>query len=164
MQHDRPVLEMTLARTTVVLALMMIVAILAACSSAAARDDAVARTTPLSRPGGEIHDPPDVSPTVATGPSVVGFASWYRRGPRLERTCTGKPMSDDGLLAASPVLPVGTHARVTLLSGERSVIVVVDDCMPPGRRVIDLSVEAARELGVLQRGVALVRVTPVAWR
>lgn len=59
---------------------------------------------------------------------------------------------------------MGTEVRVTLLHEDRSVIVRVDDCMPRGRRIIDLSVEAARELGLLQCGIAWVRVTPVASR
>ncbi|MGH7049204.1 MAG: septal ring lytic transglycosylase RlpA family protein [Acetobacteraceae bacterium] len=151
-------------RTSPALVLMAIIVSLAGCGSGAAYDDAVARGTPLSLAPGHAGHSPDVVSVAAIGPSVVGYASWYRRGPNLERTCTGKPMSDDGLSAASPVLPVGTRVRVALLQGDRSVIVVVDDCMPRGRRVIDLSVAAARELGLLRRGVALVRVTPVAWR
>lgn len=59
---------------------------------------------------------------------------------------------------------MGTVVRVALLHEDRSVIVRIDDCMPRGHRIIDLSVEAARELGLLERGVALVRVTPVAWQ
>ncbi|MGH7104495.1 MAG: septal ring lytic transglycosylase RlpA family protein [Acetobacteraceae bacterium] len=150
--------------TAPALVLMAIFVSLSGCGAGTAYNDAAARGTPLSLPPGHAGHSPDVNAAVTIGPSVVGFASWYRRGPNLERTCTGKPMSDDGLAAASPDLPVGTRARVALVRGDRSVIVVVDDCMPRGRRVIDLSVAAARELGLLQRGVALVRVTPVAWR
>ncbi len=164
MQHDQPVPEIARAWVVPTLVLMVIVATLTACSSGAVYDDAVARGTPLSLAPDELHHSRDVSTAVVIGPSVVGYASWYKRGPHLERTCAGKPLLDNGLLAASPTLPVGTEVRVTLLHGDRSVIVWVDDCMPPGRRVIDLSVEAARELGLLQRGVALVQVTPVAWR
>lgn len=146
------------------LVLMLIVVSLTACSAGGVHDDAVARGTPLSGAPGSLHNLPDVSTAVAIGPSVVGFASWYRRGPHLQRTCTGQQLSDGELSAASPTLRAGTAVRVTLLQEDRSVIVRVNDCMPPGHRIIDLSVEAARELGLLQRGVALVRVTPVAWR
>lgn len=73
-------------------------------------------------------------------------------------------MMDDALLAASPTLHVGTKARVTALQNGRSVIVQIDDCMPPGHRIIDLSVKAARELGMLRQGITTVRVTPVAWQ
>jgi rare lipoprotein A len=115
-------------------------------------------------PPGNLPFSAPVLPAVAIGPSVVGMASWYRRGPRLVRTCTGEPLLNDRLSAASPVLPMGTRVRVTRLDGDRSVVVRVNDCMPRGRRMIDLSEEAARELGLLQCGVALVRITPVAFR
>ncbi|MGH7072326.1 MAG: septal ring lytic transglycosylase RlpA family protein [Acetobacteraceae bacterium] len=164
MQCDRPILEVTRAWATPALVLMLIVVSLAACGSGAAHDNAVARGIPVApAPDGRPHLP-HVPSTIAAGPSVVGIASWYRRGPHLIRTCAGKLLSDDELVAASPTLPVGMEVRVTLLDAGRSVIVRVDDCMPRGHRVIDLSVEAARQLGLLHRGVALVRVTPVAWR
>ncbi|MGH7118960.1 MAG: septal ring lytic transglycosylase RlpA family protein [Acetobacteraceae bacterium] len=164
MRHDRSILEMTRVRTTPALVLVVAVVTLAACSSGAVHDDAVARGTPSGPVPSQAHRSPQISTAARVGASVIGFASWYRRGPHLQRTCTGKPLSDDGLLAASPTLPVGTAVRVTLLHDDRSVIVRVDDCMPPGHRAIDLSIEAARQLGLLQRGVALVRITPVAWR
>jgi len=169
MQRDWPILETTGVRAAAVLALMGIVVTLAACSSNGVHDDAVARGAMIGlasdepSPSPEISTP-EISTAVAIGPSVVGYASWYRRGPNLTRTCTGAALLDDRLLAASPVLPVGTQVRVTLLRENRSIVVRVNDCMPPGHRVIDLSEEAARELGLLQRGVALVRVTPIAWR
>jgi rare lipoprotein A len=56
---------------------------------------------------------------------------------------------------------MGTTIRVTLLRENRSVIVLVNDCMPRGDRVIDLSEEAAKQLGLLNMGIARVRVTPV---
>lgn len=160
MQHDRPILGVIRTRAVTIIALMATVASLAACSSAVMHKDAVARGTPY----GPVSDARNIGTAKALGPSIVGFASWYKRGPRLERTCTGAQLSDDALAAASPTLRPGTEARVTLLNDERSVMVRIDDCMPRGRRVIDLSVAAARELGLLQRGVALVRVTPIAWR
>lgn len=164
MHHDRPMLAIPRVRAAIILTLMPIAAALAACSSEPVHVDAVARGSPLAPALDHSTSLPEAAAPVATGPSIIGYASWYRRGPNLARTCTGEPLSDGGLLAASPVLSVGTHARVTLLYSERSVIVRVDDCMPRGHRVIDLSEEAARELGLLQRGVALVRVTPVAWQ
>ena len=53
----------------------------------------------------------------------------------------------------------GTVLRVTELESGRSVLVKVTDRGPftPGR-VIDLSWAAARRLGILDRGVARVRV------
>lgn len=164
MQYDRPILEVTRSWATLVLVLVLLVAGLAACAAGPTHEDAVARGTPVAPAPDAGDHSTHVASAVSAGPSVVGIASWYRRGPHLNRTCAGNLLSDDELTAASPSLPVGTEARVTLLDAGRSVIVRVNDCMPRGHRVIDLSVAAARQLGMLQRGVAMVRVTPVAWR
>lgn len=51
--------------------------------------------------------------------------------------------------------------QVTLLRENRSVIVLVNDCMPRSDRVIDLSEEAAKQLGLLNMGIVRVRVTPI---
>ena len=164
MQADQRIGEPARARVAPGLVLMGLAITLAACSSGPVHDDAVARAALMGLAPDDPAPSPQVLPAIAVGPSAVGMASWYRRGPSLQRTCTGEPLLDDRLSAASPVLPMGTKVRVTLLNGDRSVIVRVNDCMPRGRRLIDLSVAAARELGLLQCGVAMVRVTPVAWR
>jgi rare lipoprotein A len=63
-----------------------------------------------------------------------------------------------GLTAAHRTLPFGTRLRVTDPASGRSVIVVVNDRGPFGRsRVIDLSISAAKALGMIDRGVILVR-------
>jgi rare lipoprotein A len=63
------------------------------------------------------------------------------------------------LTAAHAWLPFGTKIRV-MLAG-RSVIVTVTDRLYSSRRVVDLSLAAARELGMIRRGVAEVSLTPV---
>jgi rare lipoprotein A len=66
--------------------------------------------------------------------------------------------SGGGLTAAHRTLPFGTRLRVTDPASGRSVIVVVNDRGPFGRgRVLDLSVGAAKALGMIARGVILVR-------
>jgi rare lipoprotein A len=63
-----------------------------------------------------------------------------------------------GLTAAHKTLPFGTRLRVTDQANGRSVIVVVNDRGPFGRgRVLDLSIMAAKALGMIDRGVILVR-------
>jgi rare lipoprotein A len=63
-----------------------------------------------------------------------------------------------GLTAAHRTLPFGTRLRVTDPASGRSVIVVVNDRGPFGRgRVLDLSIGAAKALGMIDRGVILVR-------
>ena len=63
------------------------------------------------------------------------------------------------LTAASPSIPPGTQVRVSRISDGRSIVVRVNDCMPRGHRIIDLSQAAAEELGLVGSGVAKVTVT-----
>jgi rare lipoprotein A len=65
------------------------------------------------------------------------------------------------LSAASPTLPMGTMVRVSCPLEHRSIVVQVNDRMPHGHRVIDLSEKAARLLGLTQKGIETVSVTPV---
>ena len=59
------------------------------------------------------------------------------------------------LTAAHRKLPLGTRVRVTHLRSRRSVTVRVNDRGPYwGGRIIDLSYEAARRLGMVEQGLA----------
>ena len=61
-------------------------------------------------------------------------------------------------------MPFGTLVRVTNLENGRQVVVVIDDRGPFLRgRVIDLSVAAARRLGMVRDGVAPVRLKVIRW-
>ena len=63
-----------------------------------------------------------------------------------------------GLTAAHRTLPFGTRLKVTDQDSGRSVIVVINDRGPFGRgRVLDLSIAAAKVLGMTDRGVISVR-------
>ena len=56
-------------------------------------------------------------------------------------------------------LPLGARVRVTNLHNGRSVLITINDRGPfAGRREIDLSLAAARVLGMVQRGVARVKI------
>lgn len=64
----------------------------------------------------------------------------------------------------APIAPIpsGTLLRVTNERNGKQVVVRVTDRGPHGRgRIIDLSYRAARELGILAQGVAVVRVERV---
>jgi rare lipoprotein A len=65
------------------------------------------------------------------------------------------------MTAASPVLPIGTTVRVARLDGSASVVLTVNDRMPRGHRILDVTELAARKLGLLAEGLAEVSVTPV---
>jgi rare lipoprotein A len=71
--------------------------------------------------------------------------------------CAFYPAHSGGLTAAHRTLPFGTHVRVTDPKTKRSVVVIINDRGPFGkRRVLDLSPSAARELGMISRGVIFV--------
>jgi len=63
------------------------------------------------------------------------------------------------MIAAHRSLPFGTRVRVTDPASTQSVIVRIVDRGPWIRdRVLDLSLGAARTLGITERGVAQVRI------
>jgi rare lipoprotein A len=72
--------------------------------------------------------------------------------------CAYYPAHGNGLTAAHRTLPFGTHVRVTDPKTKRSVVVIINDRGPFGkRRVLDLSPSAARALGMISRGVIFVQ-------
>jgi rare lipoprotein A len=93
-----------------------------------------------------------------TGSKVVQ-ASWYGREFAWRRTASGERFDPMDLTCAHRSLPMGTRVRVTNLLNGRSVLVTINDRGPfQRRREIDLSYGAARALGMVQRGVAQVRI------
>ncbi len=99
---------------------------------------------------------------VSFGPirlQISGIASWYGPGFHGRRSASGERYNQNALTAAHRSLPFGTNVQVTNLNNGRSVIVRINDRGPFIRgRVIDLSAAAARVLGVMQTGVAPVRL------
>lgn len=90
---------------------------------------------------------------------LSGWASWYGPGFHGNRSASGEIYNQNALTAAHRSLPFGTKVRVTNTRTGRSVVVRINDRGPYIRgRVIDLSAAAARILGVMQTGVAPVRV------
>jgi rare lipoprotein A len=89
----------------------------------------------------------------------VGMASWY--GDRFKRrpTASGEPFDPKDITAAHRTLPLQTIARVTNIGTGRWILVRINDRGPyAAGRVIDLSRNAATQLGMKQDGVAQVRV------
>jgi rare lipoprotein A (peptidoglycan hydrolase) len=85
-----------------------------------------------------------------------GRASFYSYPKR--KTASGSSYDRNALTAAHRSLPFGTRVRVTSVTSRKSVVVRITDRGPWVRgRVIDLSLAAARSLGITDRGVAQVR-------
>lgn len=83
-----------------------------------------------------------------------GKLSWYGRRFAGQPTASGESFDPQALTMAHRSLPFGTRVRVTNRMNGKSVVVRVNDRGPatPGR-IGDLSLEAARQLGMLRRGV-----------
>jgi rare lipoprotein A len=91
-----------------------------------------------------------------------GQASYYGRELAGNRTSSGERFNPMALTAAHRTLPLGSLVRVTNLANGRSVIVRVNDRGPFVRsRLIDVSLGAAREIGMVAQGRAQVRLEVV---
>jgi rare lipoprotein A len=88
--------------------------------------------------------------------TFTGKASFYSY--RKAKTASGASFDRDQLTAAHCSLPFGTKVRVTDIATKKSVVVHITDRGPNIRdRVLDLSLAAARSLGIEDRGVIKVR-------
>jgi rare lipoprotein A len=104
---------------------------------------------------------------IAAGPVRVqiasGYASWYGPGFHGNRSASGEIYNQNAMTAAHRSLPFGTYVQVTNMDNGRSVVVRINDRGPfVGGRVIDLSAAAARALGVINTGIAPVRLDVLA--
>jgi rare lipoprotein A len=93
----------------------------------------------------------------------TGGASYYGDEFQGRKTASGARYDRAGLTAAHRTLPFGTRVRVTNLGNERAVEVVINDRGPHRKgRIVDLSRHAAELIGLLQAGVARVRLEVVS--
>lgn len=91
---------------------------------------------------------------------AVGFASWYGHKLHCRKTANGESFDKNQLSAAHKTLPLPSVVKVTNLSNNRSVNVIINDRGPfVKNRLIDISEQAAIMLGMKQDGIAKVRVT-----
>jgi peptidoglycan lytic transglycosylase len=107
-------------------------------------------------------------PPTAPGPpssAEEGLASWYGIEEAGRATASGELMDPEKLTAAHRTLPFGSLVRVVDRETGRSVEVIVNDRGPHvAGRIIDLSFAAARELDLVRRGVAPVRLQVLGLR
>lgn len=102
-----------------------------------------------------------VKPT-SDGHVERGLASWY--GPKFHgrRTSSGERFDMYAMTAAHKTLPLATYAEVVNLQNGRSTVVKINDRGPfKHGRVVDLSYAAAKQIGVVQPGVALVELRAI---
>ena len=136
--------RMALPRLELALGIPMLAASLAALSACA---------TTSTRPPG-TGQPAPKQPA-----EVVGIASYYADSLHGRTTASGERYDKQELTAAHRTLPFGSRVRVTNLSNGKSVVVRINDRGPfAGKRVIDLSYAAAKELQFLGKGTTKVRL------
>ena len=92
----------------------------------------------------------------------VGYASWYGEELSGNLTANGEMFNPQGISAAHKTLPLPSYVEVTALDTGRTILVRVNDRGPfSNDRLIDLSLGAARQLGIDRNGVSGVRVRKV---
>lgn len=90
---------------------------------------------------------------------LSGRASYYARQFHGRRMSDGAPYHKDSLTCAHRTLPLGTLLEVRNPKNNKTVVVRVTDRGPFIRnRVIDLSYAAAKQLDIVQLGVAHVEI------
>ncbi|QHL87887.1 septal ring lytic transglycosylase RlpA family protein [Nibribacter ruber] len=96
------------------------------------------------------------------GETQKGLASWYGAKYHGRKTSSGEVYNRHKLTAAHNGLPLGTIVKVTNLSNGESVVVKINDRGPfKGRRIIDLSEAAAKQIKYRNAGLAEVSVEVV---
>jgi rare lipoprotein A len=88
-----------------------------------------------------------------------GLASWYGQQFEGKRTASGQLYDMFAATAAHPWLPFGSLLRLTDLTTGHSQLVRVNDRGPfSSGRELDVSFIVASRLGLIERGVAQVRI------
>lgn len=96
----------------------------------------------------------------AVSEGFVGMASFYAKKFQGRFTASGQRYDHGSFTAAHGHLPFGTKLKVTNLRNKRSVVVTVNDrgAFHAYGRIVDLSRAAAKELGMISRGTAKVKL------
>jgi len=93
---------------------------------------------------------------------LSGTASYYASRFHGRKTASGHPYVKEAMTAAHRSLPLGTWVRVVNERNGNSVVVQITDRGPTSRnRVIDLSLAAATNLDMLEKGTAPVSLEVV---
>ncbi|HLH04819.1 MAG TPA: septal ring lytic transglycosylase RlpA family protein [Bryobacteraceae bacterium] len=103
------------------------------------------------------------NPTIPSGYSEQGIASWYGIPFNGRPAADGEIYDMEAMVAAHRLLPFNTWLKVTNLANNQSVNVRVIDRGPfVNGRIIDLSKAAARQIGLLGPGIGEVRLEVIS--
>lgn len=136
-------------------AVVAIAGIVAGCAQQAVAPEAA--PAPPAAPAPAPPSPPAAPaprPQAQAGEVERGRVSLYGADFAGKTTANGETFDPDGLTMAHRTLPFGTRVRVTNLENQRSVVVTVNDRGPfIAGRIADLSLAAARQIGMVTSGV-----------
>ena len=98
----------------------------------------------------------------------VGDATFYASWFEGRKTASGRIFDGSQAIAAHRTYRFGTLVRVTNLQNRRAVNVVIVDRGPYGKNrregaMIDLSPAAAKEIDIIKRGQARVKIEVLVW-
>ena len=111
---------------------------------------------------------PASAPAAAAAPAVAaadesGKLAWYGKKFAGRKTASGERFDPEAMTMAHKTLPFGTRVKVTNPTSKKSVTLRVNDRGPTqADRVGDVSLAAARQLGMIKAGVIDAELTVVA--
>jgi rare lipoprotein A (peptidoglycan hydrolase) len=131
----------------------------------------VPRFTSVNDSGGRGNSPASQSENTSRYSNLsevleteTGIASYYADDFHGRLTFTEEVYDMNGTTAAHPTYPMNTIIRVTNLSNNKQITVRINDRMPKHPdRIIDLSLGTARELDMLEDGLAEVKIEVLKW-
>lgn len=92
-----------------------------------------------------------------------GLASWYGPDFHGKKTSNGEIYNTYALTAAHKTLPMNTYVLVKNMENQKQVVVRINDRGPFVKgRIIDLSFKAAKQIGIIEKGVERVLITALA--
>jgi len=152
---------MRLAGRLVAAALVAAAAVLGGCSGSSPRFGASGGPNP---PPGMSREAMRVGPGPDAPHELQGVASYYADEFDGRSTSNGEVYDMEAMTAAHKTLPFNTRVRVTNLENGEAAEVRINDRGPfKEGRIIDLSLAAARELGLIARGTARVSLEVLEW-
>jgi rare lipoprotein A (peptidoglycan hydrolase) len=120
-----------------------------------------------SRPPEENRTKDEHTTRVATGKVLLtleGVVSYYAHDFHGKLTSNGETFDMNDLTAAHRTFPFGTRVRVTNLENMKIVVVRVNDRGPfVEGRIMDLSMGAAKEIGLIKNGTVNARLEVIQW-
>lgn len=145
-------------------ALFSVVLLCTLAVAQAPQKEAAPPTSPAAGPPAPAPAPAQVPPAAAAAKDKdTGLAAFYSNKFHGRPTASKEIYNKDALTAANNQYPFGTRLRVTNLKNNKSVVVRINDRMrTTSPCIIDVSHQAAKQLGFLKSGTTEVKLEVVA--